>query len=113
MLLQSVCSKGMSAYLAIRQNAAGELVVLATIRSLDHCFEAVTFLSAGGFELLECPPSKANIQAMTQSFALLLTPHSRTISNNACNTLLTTPSAVVLDRFNTLLNWKTPLLPPP
>jgi hypothetical protein len=103
----------MSAYLAIRQNAAGELVVLAAICSLDNCFEAVTFLSAGGCELLQCPPSKANIQAMTRSFTILPAPRSKTISNNACNTLLTTPSAVVLDRFNTLLNWKTPLLPPP
>jgi len=105
----------MSAYLAIRQNAAGELVVLAAICSLDNCFEAVTFLSAGGCELLQCPPSKANIQAMTRSFAILPAPRSKTCDNftYACNILLTTPSAVVLDRFNTLLNWKTPLLPPP
>ena len=58
-----VCSKGMSTHLAIRQNAAGELVVLVAICSLDNCFKAVTFLSAGGCELLQCPPSKASTQS--------------------------------------------------
>ena len=107
-----VCSKGMPTHLAIRQNAAGELVVLVAICSLDNCFKAVTFLSTGGCELLQCPPSKAN----TQSYKTELRNITGTTQQDMRQVdirlqhVLTTPSAVVLDRFNTLLNWKTPLL---
>lgn len=43
----------MSAYLAIWQDAAGKLVVLGAICSLDDCPQTVTFLGAGGCELLQ------------------------------------------------------------